>query len=400
MSLNSIPEILDDIKSGKAVILVDDEDRENEGDLIVAADYITPQMVNFMALEARGLICLSLTGEQIGRLGLPLMTKDEGNRAPHRTAFTVSIEAAKGVSTGISAADRALTIKVAASPSATPDDIIVPGHVFPIRAQEGGVLKRAGHTEASVDLARMAGLNPAAVICEIMNPDGTMARMPELIEFARKHGIKIGTIESLIRYRIQNESFLVERAQAQLPCRFGDGFRIHVFENLLDGREHVALVKGEIDPDHPVLVRVHSECLMGDVFRSLRTRSGDYLEASMRQISQEGGGVVVYLRLEDMGRRLRQRVMSYHQIDQGEVVTEESKKIFRSDDRDYGVGAQILRALGIRRLRLITNNHAKRVGLKGYGLEIVEEIPLPINTEPLMQNVTRLSGLNADLEGP
>lgn len=387
MSLNSIPEILDDIKSGKAVILVDDEDRENEGDLIVAADYITPQMVNFMALEARGLICLSLTGEQIARLGLPLMTKDEGNRAPHRTAFTVSIEAAKGVSTGISAADRALTIKVAANPSATPEDIIVPGHVFPIRAQEGGVLKRAGHTEASVDLARMAGLNPAAVICEIMNPDGTMARMPELIEFARKHGIKIGTIESLIRYRIQNESFLVERAQAHLPCRFGDGFRIHVFENLLDGREHVALVKGEINPDYPVLVRVHSECLMGDVFRSLRTRSGDYLEASMRQISQEGGGVIVYLRLEDMGQRLRQRVMSYHQIDQGEVVTEESKRVFRSDDRDYGVGAQILRALGIRRLRLITNNHAKRVGLKGYGLEIVEEISLPINSEPLMRNL-------------
>ncbi len=399
MSLNSIPEILDDIKSGRAVILVDDEDRENEGDLIVAADYITPQMVNFMALEARGLICLSLTSDQISRLGLPLMTKDEGNRAPHRTAFTVSIEAAKGVSTGISAADRALTIKVAANPAATPDDIIVPGHVFPIRAQEGGVLKRAGHTEASVDLARMAGLNPAAVICEIMNPDGTMARMPELLEFARKHGIKIGTIESLIRYRIQNESFLVERAQAQLPCRFGDGFRIHIFENLLDGREHVALVKGNIDSDKPVLVRVHSECLMGDVFRSLRTRSGDYLEASMRQISDEGAGVIVYLRMEDMGQRLRQRVMSYHQIDQGETVTEEGKKIFRSDDRDYGVGAQILRALGIRRLRLITNNHAKRVGLRGYGLEIIEEVALPIDTEPLLQNVHPLiNGMPLDLE--
>lgn len=384
MSLNSIPEIIDDIKSGRAVILVDDEDRENEGDLIVAADYITPQMVNFMAVEARGLICLSLTGGQIERLGLPLMTKDEGNRAPHRTAFTVSIEAAKGVSTGISAADRALTIKVAANPSATPDDIIVPGHVFPIRAQEGGVLKRAGHTEASVDLARMAGLNPAAVICEIMNPDGTMARMPQLMEFARKHGIKIGTIEALIRYRIQNESFLIERAQARLPNRFGDDFRIHVFENLLDGREHVAVVKGDINPDIPTLVRVHSECLMGDVFRSLRTRSGDYLEASMRQINDEGAGVVVYLRLEDMGHRLRQRVQSYHQVDQGETVTEDSKKVFRSDDRDYGIGAQILRALGIRQLRLITNNHAKRVGLRGYGLEIVEEVSLPIDTEPLL----------------
>lgn len=385
MSLNTIPEIIEDIKSGKAVILVDDEDRENEGDLIIAADYITPQMVNFMATEARGLICLSLTSEQIQRLELPLMTKEENNRAPLRTAFTVSIEAAKGVSTGISAADRALTIKVAANPSAKPEDIIVPGHVFPIRAQDGGVLKRAGHTEASVDLARMAGLNPAAVICEIMNPDGTMARMGQLVEFAKKHNIKIGTIEALIRYRIQNESFLVERAQALMPSRFGKGFKIHVFENLLDGREHVALVKGDIDPDKPITVRVHSECLMGDVFRSLRTRSGEYLESSIHRINDEGAGVIVYLRLEDMGHRLRQRVQSYHQLDQGESATEEIKKVFRSDDRDYGIGAQILRALGIRKLRLITNSHAKRVGLRGYGLEIVEEIALPIETEPLLE---------------
>lgn len=397
MSLNSIPEILEDIKSGKAVILVDDEDRENEGDLIVAADYITPQMVNFMAVEARGLICLSLTSGQIARLGLPLMTKDEGNRSPHQTAFTVSIEAAKGVSTGISAADRALTIKVASNPTATPDDIIVPGHVFPIRAQEGGVLKRAGHTEASVDLARMAGLNPAAVICEIMNPDGTMARLPELIQFARKHNIKIGTIESLIRYRIQNESFMVERAEASMPSRFGDGFRIHVFENLLDGREHIAIVKGQIDSDEPVLVRVHSECIMGDVFRSLRTRSGDYLEASLRQIEREGAGVLVYLRVEDMGNRLRRRVQSYHQIDQGEAPTEDHHKPFRSDDRDYGTGAQILRSLGIRKLRLITNSHAKRVGLKGYGLEIVDEVALPIDAEPLIDFIPAL-GRNHSLD--
>lgn len=385
MSLDSIPEIIEDIKSGKAVILVDDEDRENEGDLIVAADYITPQLVNFMAMEARGLICLSLTSEQIERLELPLMTKEENNRSPNRTAFTVSIEAAKGVSTGISAADRALTIKVAASPSAKAADIIVPGHVFPIRAQEGGVLKRAGHTEASVDLARLAGLNPAAVICEIMNPDGTMARMPELKEFAQKHGIKIGTIESLIRYRIQNESFLTERAYANLPCRFGRDFKIHVFENQLDGREHVALVKGDIDPEKPVLVRVHSECLMGDVFGSLRTRTGEYLEQSMKRIEEEGAGVLVYLRLEDMGNRLRGRVQSYHQLDQGESATEENKKVFRSDDRDYGIGAQILRALGIRKLRLITNSHAKRVGMKGYGLEVVEEVSLPVITEPLLE---------------
>lgn len=384
MSLNSVPELIEEIKAGRPVILVDDEDRENEGDLIIAADYITPQLVNFMAVEARGLICLSLTNEQIDRLGLPLMTKDETNRSPNRTAFTVSIEAAKGVSTGISAADRALTIKVASSPSAHREDIIVPGHIFPIRAQDGGVLKRAGHTEASVDLARLAGLNPAAVICEIMNPDGTMARMGQLVEFAQKHKIKIGTIESLIRYRIQNESFLKEVAQAQLPSRFGRDFRIHVFENSLDGREHVAVVKGKPHPDQPTLVRVHSECLMGDVFRSLRTRSGDYLEMSMRKIDEEGAGVLLYLRLEDMGQRLRQRVQSYHQFDESRVATDESKRIFHSDDRDYGIGAQILRSLGIRKIRLITNSHAKRVGLKGYGLEIVEEIGLPISTEPLL----------------
>ena len=383
--LDSVPELIEDIKAGKAVILVDDEDRENEGDLIVAADYITPQMVNFMAVEARGLICLTLTSQQIERLNIPLMTKDETNRSPNRTAFTVSIEAAKGISTGISAADRALTIKVAANPSAQPQDIIVPGHVFPIRAQDGGVLKRAGHTEASVDLVRLAGLNPAAVICEIMNPDGTMARLPELIEFANKHGIRIGTIESLIKFRIQTESFVIERAQSILPCRYGKDFRIHVYENALDGREHVAIVKGEIDPEKPVLVRVHSENLMGDVFGSLRTLSGEYLDLSMKRIAEEGGGVLVYLRLEDMGQRLRHRVMSYHQMDRGEKATEESRKVFRSDDRDYGIGAQILRALGARKLRLITNSHSKRVGLKGYGLEIVEEIPLPLETEPLLE---------------
>lgn len=384
MGLSAIPELIDDIRAGKPVILVDDEDRENEGDLVVAADYINPQMVNFMASEARGLICLALTSEQIERLHLPLMTKEETNRSPNRTAFTVSIEAAKGVSTGISAADRALTIKVAANPVSRPEDIIVPGHVFPIRAQDGGVLKRAGHTEASVDLAKLAGLNPAAVICEIMNPDGTMARMNELMAFAKRHAIRIGTIESLIRYRIQNESLVVERAQASLPSRFGRDFRIHVFENLLDGREHVAVVKGAVDPDRPTLARVHSECLMGDVFHSLRTRSGDYLEMSLNRIEEEGSGVVVYLRLEDMGHRLRQRVLSYRQVDLGETPTEDSRKVFRSDDRDYGIGAQILRALGIRQLKLITNSHAKRVGLKGYGLEVVEEIALPVDTEPLL----------------
>lgn len=384
MTFHSTSELIADIKAGKLVILVDDEDRENEGDLVVAADYITPQIVNFMAVEARGLICLSLPSEQIDRLGLPLMVKEETNRSPNRTAFTVSIEAARGVSTGISAADRALTIKVASSPSAKPEDVIVPGHVFPIRAQDGGVLKRAGHTEASVDLVRLAGLNPAAVICEIMNADGTMARFPELVKFAEKHKIKIGSIEDLIQYRLQTESFVVEKARAHLPSRFGKDFRIHVFHNKLDGREHVAIVKGEVGPDQPVMVRVHSECLMGDVFRSLRTRSGDYLEACMNMLAKESAGIFVYLRLEDMGDRLVERVQSYNQLDEGLQADDRLKKAFRSDDRDYGVGAQILHALGVHKIRLITNSHAKRAGLKGYGLEIVEEIRLPIETEPLL----------------
>jgi len=385
LSLHSIPELIEEIQSGRMVILVDDEDRENEGDLIVAADYITPQMVNFMATEARGLICLSMTSQQIQRLGLPLMVGDETNHSPNKTAFTVSIESAKGVSTGISAADRAHTIKVASSPAAGPQDIITPGHVFPIRAQDGGVLKRAGHTEASMDLARLAGLTPAAVICEIMNPDGTMARLPDLKAFSKKHNIKIGTIESLIKYRIQNESFVVERARANLPSQFGAGFQVHCFQNLTDGREHLALVKGEIQSDKPVLVRMHSECVVGDVFGSLRTRTGEYLRACMNQIDQDGAGVIIYLKQEDMGGRLINRIRSYEKMDQGETPTEEMATPFRSDDKDYGVGAQILRALGVRQIRLLTNNPSKKVGLKGYGLEIVESIAIDVNSDPLIQ---------------
>jgi 3,4-dihydroxy 2-butanone 4-phosphate synthase / GTP cyclohydrolase II len=393
--MNSIPELIEEIKAGKMVILVDDEDRENEGDLVVAADYITPQLVNFMVVEARGLVCLTLPSEQIDRLNIPLMVKNETNRSPNQTAFTVSIEAAKGITTGISAADRALTIKVASNPTAKPEDVIVPGHIFPIRAQDGGVLKRAGHTEASVDLVRMAGLNPAAAICEIMNPDGTMARLPELIEFGKKHNIKIGSIEALIQFRLENEQFVVERATSTLPSRYGTGFRVHVFHNKLDGREHVAIVKGEVDSEKPILVRVHSDFLMGDVFRSLRTLSGDYLESSLRLIDQDGSGIVIYLRLED-GDRLVERVQSYSQLDEGVKADEGLRPIFHSDDRDYGVGAQMLHALGVRKIRLITNSPAKRVGLKGYGLEIVEEVPLPINAEPLQTLVPPL----ADTKSP
>ncbi len=383
MGLNSVPEILEDIRAGRMVILIDDEDRENEGDLVIAADYVTPQTINFMASEARGLICLSLTSQQIQRLGLPLMVKDDANQAPNRTAFTVSIEASRGVSTGISAADRAHTIKVAANPAAEPSDIIVPGHVFPIRAQDGGVLKRTGHTEASVDLMRLAGLNPAAVICEIMNGDGTMARLSQLLKFAEAHNLKIGSIEQLIQYRLRHEPFVEEVSRAKFPTALGDGFEVRVYHNQLDGRDHLAFVKGDLTGDDPVLVRVHSECIMGDLFQSLRTRSGDFLNAAMSAINLEGRGVLVYLKNEDMAGRLRHRVEAYREIESGLNPSDGLRQRFHSDDRDYGVGAQILRDLGLHKIRLLTNNPAKRVGLKGYGIEIVDTVALPLDGDPL-----------------
>lgn len=377
MELSSISELIEELRAGRMVILVDDEDRENEGDLVIAADYITPQAVNFMALEARGLICLALTEKQIGQLGLPLMVKEDFNRAPNRTAFTVSIEAARGVSTGISATDRAMTIKVASNPKALPSDIIVPGHVFPIRAQDGGVLKRAGHTEASVDLVRLSGLNPAAVICEIMNSDGSMARVPDLIDFARKHKLKVGAIEDLIKYRLQNETFVEEVAEANFPCDFGHGFRVRLFHNNLDGRDHLAFVKGDLSGNDPVLVRVQSECVVGDVFGSEHNRSGAFLKRSMELINSHGRGVLIYLRMEDMLGRLREQIQAYSRLDSGEAESAE----IRSDGRDYGVGAQILRALGLRKICLLTNNPEKRVGLKGYGIEIVDTIPLTLDSQ-------------------
>jgi 3,4-dihydroxy 2-butanone 4-phosphate synthase/GTP cyclohydrolase II len=354
--VNSIIEIIEDIRSGKMVILVDDENRENEGDLIVAADFITPQAVNFMAAEARGLICLSLAREQIQRLGLSLMVKDDFNRSPNKTAFTVSIEAATGVSTGISAADRAHTIRVAANPQATPHDIIAPGHVFPIVGQPGGVLKRAGHTEASIDLARLAGLHPAAVICEIMNPDGTMARVDQLKSFAEKHQIKIGTIEDLIKYRLENESFVEEIARHQFMSRYGGEFQVRIFKNTINGREHLALVKGEVAGEGPVLVRMHSENILGDAFGDQREPSGDRLQEAMRLISNAGRGVIIYLRSEMPSARLSADASG--------------------DEKDYGVGAQILRALGLNKIILISNHPTRRVGLKGYGLEIVDTVGL------------------------
>ena len=378
MPLLTIEQAIEDIRNGKMVILVDDEDRENEGDLCMAAEKVTADAINFMATYGRGLICLSLTPAKVDALDLPLMV--DHNTSPFETGFTISIEARCGVTTGISAADRATTILTAVRDGAKSTDLVRPGHIFPLRARKGGVMVRTGQTEGSVDLARLAGLRPSGVICEIMDDDGTMARMPSLEKFSQKHDIGVVTIADLVEYRMRKESFVRRAAETKIPTAVAGEFRIAVYENDVDNLTHIALIKGEIDPDKPTLVRVHSECLTGDVFGSMRCDCGDQLHRAMEKVDAEGAGVILYLRQEGRGIGLVNKIKAYAlQQEQGMDTVQANEELgFKSDIRNYGIGAQILVDLGVRRMRLMTNNPKKMVGLEGYGLSIVEQVPIEI----------------------